>query len=125
MAERLLLQSGELSLHIDCLETPTAREIIKHLPMTAMAQTWGDEIYFSTPVNVPKETNAKDVVSPGEIAFWVEGSCIAIGFGPTPISEGNEIRLAAKTNIWGTTRDDVRQLAALQEGDKITLSLEK
>ena len=38
-------------------------------------------------------------------------------FGKTPISEGDEIRLAARTNIWGRVSGDVRQLAAVSAGD--------
>lgn len=67
------------------------------------------------------EDNAKDVVEAGEIAFWVEGSCIAIGFGPTPISQGKEIRLAAATNIWADATSDVRQLISLQSQDSVLI----
>ena len=60
------------------------------------------------------------MVEAGEIAFWVEGSCIAVGFGPTPASRGDEIRLAAAVNIWGQA-DDVRGFAACQPGDPVTV----
>ena len=73
------------------------------------------------PVSVAKEDNARDVVIAGEIAFWVEGSCIAIGFGRTPISTSGEIRLAAKTNIWAISKTDVRCLETVQSGDPIRL----
>ena len=66
-----------------------------------------------------KEEDAKAVVEAGELAFWVEGSSIAIGYGPTPISHGDEIRLAAPTNIWGRALDDVRLLASVNNGDAI------
>ena len=66
-----------------------------------------------------KEPDAKDVVEAGELAFWVEGDCIAIGFGPTPISRGNEIRLAARTNIWGKALAPVAPLRKVKAGDPI------
>ncbi len=100
-------------------DTPTAGAILAALPIESRIQTWGEEVYFSVPVTAELEADARDVVTAGELAFWVEGSCIAIGFGPTPISHGNEIRLAARTNIWADTSDDVRQLGVVQVGDVI------
>jgi len=108
---KLILKIGPISLIAEFLDTQTAKEILKHVPFTSSANTWGDEVYFDTPVTTIIEANAKDIVDAGELAFWVEGSCIAIGFGPTPISQGNEIRLAAKTNIWAKALNDVKQLS--------------
>ena len=77
---------------------------------------------FSVSVAVSKEADARAVVEAGELAFWVEGSSIAIGYGPTPISHGDEIRLAAPTNIWGRALDDVSQLSSVYDGDTIEVS---
>lgn len=119
----LRLRSGNIVIGIDLLDTPTASLICDQLPITSQVQTWGEEIYFQVPVQADLETDARDVVVAGEIAFWVEGGCIAIGYGPTPISKGNEIRLAARTNIWAKARDDVRQFKSLSAGDTITLEM--
>ncbi len=105
------------------LDTPTARAIIENLPITSTAHTWGAEVYFPVPVNVPLENDARDMVEAGEIAFWVEGSCIAIGFGPTPLSRGDEIRLAARTNIWARATTPVSRLAAVREQDPVLVTL--
>ncbi len=110
---------GDLSLVVDLLDTPTAQAIYAVLPIESRAQTWGDEVYFSIPAELPREADARDLVQPGEIAYWVEGHCIAIGFGRTPISRGNEIRLAARTNIWARSRDDVKTLRTVKDGDRV------
>lgn len=110
---------GDVVLLVDLLETPTAQAIHAALPLESRAQIWGDEVYFTIPVDQPREPDARDIVQAGEIAYWVEGRCIAIGFGRTPISRGNEIRLAARTNIWARSRDDVKRLRTVKDGDPV------
>ena len=116
---KLRIRSGNVIIRAEYLDTATAQAIQKVLPLCSQAQTWGKEVYFEVPVRADLEPDAKSIVEAGEIAFWVQGSCIAIGFGRTPISIGDEIRLAARTNIWARTQDDARQLTSVTDGDLI------
>ncbi len=112
---------GPLSITAELFDTPTADAIYAAAPFTSSANLWGEEVYFATPLNVEREYDARDVVEAGELAFWVEGDSIAIGYGRTPVSRGDEIRLAARVNIWGRAREDVRGLAVVAEGEAITV----
>ena len=120
---KLILKIGPISLIAELLDTPTAKEILKHVPFTSSASTWGDEVYFNTPITTSEEADAKDIIDAGELAFWAEGSCIAVGFGPTPISQGDEIRLAAKTNIWARALTDVKLLSKVKGGDPVSVAV--
>ena len=102
-------------------DTDTAKAIYESCPFTSNVNTWGKEIYFDTNVKVEKESDSKQIIDKGEIAFWVEGSAIAIGFGPTPISIADEIRLATDVNIFGDTNFDVTLLEEIKAGENISV----
>ena len=101
--------------------SPTANKIWNSLPISSNIKTWGKEIYFYTDVVANKEPNAKSIIEFGEIAYWPTGKAIAIGFGKTPISQKDEIRLADDCNIWGETKFDLKKLENITEGKPIKI----
>ena len=116
---RIRFDFGDVVLDAECRDTPTTGAVLAALPFDATARTWGDEVYFEVPVAVALEPDARDVVEAGEVAFWVEGASVAIGFGPTPASRGDEIRLVAPVNVWADALGDVRSLSSVRPGDMV------
>ena len=114
---KLLVNSKTIKLSL--LDTKTAHIISKSKEFSSLISTWGDEIYFKTPINgIKLEENARDIVYFGEIAYWVEGNSIAIGFGKTPASINDEIRLVSKVNIWAkfdTKDNDIDFFKSIQD----------
>ena len=98
----MIINYNDFNLNIKLNNSQTSKAIQKLKDFKAKINTWGEEIYFETPLKTAKlEPNSRDVINLGEVAYWVEGSSIAIGFGPTPASLGNEIRLVTNVNIIG------------------------
>ncbi|MEX2036462.1 MAG: cyclophilin-like fold protein [Xanthobacteraceae bacterium] len=119
---RIRFDFGSLTLDAELLDTPTARAVAAALPLESAALTWGEEVYFQVPVRVKREGDARAVVTPGEIAYWPEGPAIALGFGRTPISKGDECRLASPCNVFARALSDVKALKAVRTGAKITVT---
>ncbi|HZP74986.1 MAG TPA: cyclophilin-like fold protein [Pseudolabrys sp.] len=114
---------GSLTLDAELLDTPTAKAIVAALPITSSVLTWGEEVYFDVPVNVPREKDARAIVSPGEIAYWPQGPAIAIGFGRTPISQGDETRLASPCNIFAKALSSVKVLSKIRTGTEVKVTV--
>ena len=116
---RLRIAAGKLVLEAQLRDTPTARALAEALPFEATAQTWGEEVYFTTPVSARLEPDAKQVVEPGTVCFWTEGDALALPFGRTPISTDERPKLASRCNVLGSIVGDAARLAAIKSGQKI------
>jgi hypothetical protein len=119
---RIRFQFATLTLEAELLDTPTARAVAAALPISSSVLTWGEEVYFEIPVKLPAEKDARAVVAPGEIAYWPQGHCIALGYGRTPVSRGDETRLASPCNIFARAAGDVRALAKVRPGTTVEVS---
>jgi hypothetical protein len=118
----ILFDFGDVTLEAEALETPTAEKILAFLPLETTVHTWGEEVYFGIGVDAAPERDARDVVEAGEIAYWPAGEAIAIGFGRTPVSRGDEIRLASPVNVWARALGDVRTLKSVHAGTRVAVS---
>lgn len=104
-------------------ETSSVNQILAALPCEARANTWGEEVYFELPLKLALEIDAQQVVEPGAVCFWVEGSSLALPFGPTPVSKGEECRLVTRCNVLGRIEGDPRELKKVKAGAAIRVEL--
>jgi hypothetical protein len=119
---RIRLEVGKLEFLVDLRETPTARAVFEAAPFEARASTWGEEVYFSTPVSARLEPDARQIVEPGTVCFWTEGDALALPYGRTPISTDDKPRLASRCNVLGTLAGDPKMLSRIKAGEKITVN---
>lgn len=101
-------------------ETRTANIIWEALPLSASANTWGEEIYFAIPVKLEAE-DAQAVVSLGDLGYWPPGNAFCIFFGRTPVSRGDEIRPASPVNVFGRLMGDPTVFKTVHDGETVTI----
>ena len=111
---------GEVYAELSDENPKTAQAVWGALPIEARASTWGDEIYFSIPVEVEAE-NPREVVELGDIGYWPPGSAFCIFFGPTPASQGDEIRPASPVNVFGKVIGDPKVFKRVRSGERVNL----
>ncbi len=117
---------GELSVKkYDEHNKNTLKIILDNLPIEGIVNTWGDEIYFETELEINEEKTQREVEI-GELAFWPPGKAICIFFGKTPISESNKPKAASPVNVFGKIiGSEINILAKLKNGERISLEIAK
>lgn len=117
-----VLRLGRVVIRVRLKATPTADRIWQTMPLYGTAELWGTgAVHFETHVETGREADARTNVRAGEIAYWIEGDRIMIGFAATPLSKAGEIRLPAPVNVWGEALDAVGVLASVQPGERASL----
>lgn len=112
--------TGPVEAEITNENPVTAKAILGALPLKGRANIWGEEIYFTIPVEGDVET-PKVVVDLGDLAFWPPGNAFCIFFGPTPMSKGDEIRPASEVNVFGRIIGDPKVFKRVMGGEEVTI----
>ena len=122
MDRKIRITVGELELAASLTDTATADAIWEALPLERSVNTWGDEFYFDIGVPAELEPDASDVVEVGTLAYWPPGQAFCIFFGPTPASQGDEVRAASAVNQIGALDEvPVAELREIGSGTPIRI----
>jgi len=119
MERRIIIEAGGITNEAILAESETAKAIWDSLPIESTCNIWGDEVYFSIPVSLSLDETAKEIVDMGDLGYWPTGKALCIFFGPTPISEGGEIRPASAVNIVGKIIGNPKTFKKVSSGIKI------
>lgn len=112
---------GDLSMQAELNDSATARKVVDALPIRSGFNTWGDEIYFSIPVDAILDDTAQEVVAVGDLGYWPTGKAFCIFFGQTPMSEPGIIRPASAVNIIGKVLGDATLFKSIMQENEVRL----
>ncbi len=118
---KIAIKIGTLTMPAELNDTPTARLIANALPIRSAFNTWGDEIYFSIPVEADLDDSAREEVEVGDLGYWPEGKAFCIFFGPTPMSTGGKIIPASAVNIVGKVLGDAKEFRGVMDESEVIL----
>jgi hypothetical protein len=111
---RILLEDGEVWARLD--DSPTAIAIKNALPLQGTANRWGDEVYFTIPVQAAEAPDARQDMAVGELGYWPVGAAFCIFFGPTPVSAGSTPRAYSNVNPFGRVDGDEGAIKEILSG---------
>ena len=120
IAKKIKISANPVVMEAELNDSKTAQKLWDLLPIEAQASTWGDEIYFSIPLNADAE-NPQEVVELGDLGYWPPGTAFCIFFGPTPISHVNEIRPASAVNVIGKLTGDAKAFKQVKSGTTVRI----
>ena len=102
-------------------DSATATKVAEALPIEGEASTWGEEIYFTIPVDADLEEDATEVVELGDLGYWPLGNAFCIFFGRTPMSSEDEIRPYSAVNVIGKLQCDLEPLKEIRGGERVVV----
>jgi len=121
--QRIKISVGGVSLEAELKSTRTANEIYEALPIETSVNMWGEEFYCKVPGVKDYRETATTQVKVGDVAYWGPGEMLAIFFGRTPMSMGEDPVPADRVNVVGRLVGDPKLLR--QAMGAATIKIEK
>jgi uncharacterized protein len=121
MEKKIKIRIGKIEITAELNPARVADLIWDVLPIHSIFNFWGDEIYFPIPIKEKNMENPSDSVQIGDLAYWPEGHCFCIFYGPTPISSPGRIKPASRVEIIGRLLGDPKELKKVAGEDKIMI----
>ena len=112
---------GSVQLDAELKSTKTAREVYAALPVESPVNLWGEEFYFKLAGVKDYRETATNQVKVGDVAFWGAGQVVAIFFGRTPMSMGQDPVPADRVNIIGRIIGDASMLRRAMDAPTIRI----
>ncbi len=109
-SHRIKITIGGIQLLADLQPNRTAQAIVDALPISAPVNQWGEEFYCKVPGVKDHRETAKNQVKVGDVAFWGNGEMLAVFFGRTPMSLGEDPVPADRVNVIGKIHGDAKIL---------------
>jgi len=106
MGRKIEFVIGDKIIPAELNDSATARLLAEKLPISVSFSKWGDEYYGSCGVDAQADSDARDIMEVGELAYWPPGKALCIFFGPTPASSDDRPRAASEANPIGKITGD-------------------
>jgi hypothetical protein len=117
---KVLFRTGSVEFSAEFNHSDSAREIMEHLPIQSVISRWGDELYFSLEFKA-SAANATMDVEVGDVAYWPQGKCLCVFFGPTPNSTKGTPVPASPVVIIGKVAVAPAVLRTIEGGETISV----
>lgn len=118
MAGKIKIIFEKFQIEAELNSTKTAEAIHEALPIEAIVNTWGEEIYFEIPVGPIEEPDVEEV-EVGDLGYWPPGNAFCIFFGKTPVSTSDKPRAASKVTVVGKIMGGLDQLDRVVDGEEV------
>ncbi len=114
---------GDLIMEGELNDSTTAGKVKEALPITASMNTWGEEIYFTIPVDAELDETAREEVEMGDLGYWPTGKAFCIFFGQTPMSTPGKIIPASAVNIIGRVIGNAARFKEVMHESEVILEV--
>ena len=121
LPNKVRITVGSVQLDAELKSTKTAQEVYAALPVESPVNTWGEEFYFKLAGVKDHRETATNQVKVGDVAFWGAGQVLAIFFGRTPMSMGQDPVPADRVNIIGRILGDASVLRQVMDASTIRI----